>query len=101
MGHPSPSRKGKEKISEIKYPCGSEYLRAAVKYADSVGSSRVEPFYEKTFVTRYRPPLGVQVWCPDLLTSYIVQVPKMVYLFKAAFKNGLRFPLHPFIENVL
>ena len=99
--HPSLSGKGKGKISEIRYPSGSEYLRVAVKYADVVGPSRVEPLYEKTFVTRYRPPLGVQVWCPDLLTSYIVQVPKMVCFFDHAFENSLRFPLHPFIKNVL
>ena len=65
-----------------------------MKYADDVGPNRVEPLYEKTFVTYYRPPLGVQVWCPDLLTSYIVQVPKMVCFFEAAFEKGLRFPLH-------
>ena len=59
--HPSPSGKGKGKISEIGYPSGSKYLKAIVKYADVVGPSRVEPLYEKTFVTRYRPPLGVQV----------------------------------------
>ena len=100
-GHPSPPSKGKGKISEIRYPSGSEYLRAVVKYADVVGPSQVEPLYEKTFITHYRPPLGVQVWFPDLLTSYIVQVPKMVCFFEAAFENGLRFPLHPFIKNVL
>ena len=100
-GHPSPPSKGKGKISEIRYPSGSEYLRAAVKYADAVGPSWVEPLCEQTFINRYRPPLGVQVWCPDLLTSYIVQVPKMVCFFKAAVENGLRFPLHPFIKNVL
>ena len=71
-GHPSPPGKGKGKISEIRYPDGSEYLRAAVKYADAVGPSRVEPLCEQTFITRYRPPLGIQVWCPNLLTSYIV-----------------------------
>ena len=97
--HPSPFDKGKGKVSEIRYPSGSEYLKAAVKYADAVGPSRVSPFM--TFITRYRPPLGVQVWCPDLLTSYIFQVPKMVCFFEAAFENGLRFPLHPFIKNVL
>ena len=101
MGHPSPPSKGKGKISEIRYPSGSEYLRAAVKYADALGPSRVEPLYEQTFIALYRPPFGVQVWCPDLLTSYMVQVPKMVCFFEAAFENGLRFPLHPFIKNVL
>ena len=99
--HPSTSSKGKGNISEIRYPSGSQYLKVAVKYVDIVGPSRVEPLYEKTFVTRYRPPLGVQVWCPDLLTSHIVQVPKMVCFFEAVFENGLRFPLHPFIKNVL
>ena len=99
--HPFPSGKGKGKVSEIRYPSGSKYLKVAVKYADAVGPSRVEPLYEETFVTRYRPPLSIQVWCPDLLTSYIVQVPKMVCFFEAAFKKCLRFTLHPFIKNVL
>ena len=31
--------KGKEKISEIRYPYGSEYLRDVVRYADAVGPS--------------------------------------------------------------
>ena len=100
-GHPSPPSKGKGKISEIRYLSGSEYLKAAVKYADTMGPSQVESLYEKTFITRYRPPLGVQVWCPDLLTSYVVQVPKIVYFFEAAFENGLPFPLHPIIKKVL
>ena len=93
--------KGKGKISEIRYPCGSEYLRAAVRYANAVGLSRVEPSYAKTFATRYSPPPGVRIWCPDLLTSYVVLVPKMICFFEAAFENGLRFPLHPFIKIVL
>ena len=45
--HPSPSGKGKGKVSEIRYPSGSEYLKAVIKYADAVGPSRVEPLYEK------------------------------------------------------
>ena len=101
MDHPSSFGKGKGKISEIRYPSSPEYLKVAMKYADVVGPTWAEPLYEKTFVTRYRPPLGLQVWCPDLLTSYIVQVPKMACFFEAAFENGLRFPLHPFIKNVL
>ena len=60
-GHPSLPGKGKGKVSEIRYPNGSEYLRAAVKYVDVVGPSRVEPLYEKTFITRYRLPLSFQV----------------------------------------
>ena len=72
VGHPSSPGKGKGKISEIKYPGGSKYLRAAMRYEDVVGPSRVKPLYEETFVTRYKPPLGVRVWCPDLLTYYIV-----------------------------
>ena len=80
VGPPSLSGKGKSKVSEIRYPDDSDYLRAAVKYANVVVPSRVEPLYEKTFVTRYKPHLGVQVWCLDLLTTYVVQVPKMVYV---------------------
>ena len=97
---PLPS-KGKWKISEIRYPFGFEYLRASVRYADAVGPIRVEPSYAKTFATRYRPPPGVRIWCPDLLTSYVVLIFKMVCFFEAAFENGLRFPLHPFIKSVL
>ena len=101
-GEPSsPLGKGKDKIDEIKYPVGSEYLKSAVQNALAVGPSRVEPLYGKIFVRRYRPPFGVQVWSPDVLTSYVVQVPKMVCFFEAAFENGLRFPLHPFIKRVL
>ena len=100
-GHPSPPGKGKGKIIKIRYPSGSEYLKAVVKYVDDVGPSWIELLYEKTFIPNYRPPLGVQFWCLDLLTSYIVQVPKMVCFFEATFENNLRFPLYPFIMNVL
>ena len=92
--------KVKGKISEIRYPGGSEYLRAAVRYAEAVGPSRVEPSYTKTFATGYGPTSGVQIWCLDLLTSYVVPVPKMVFFFEVAFENGLHFPLHPFIKSV-
>ena len=98
---PLPLDKGKGRIDEIKYPVGSEYLKSAVQNALAVGSSRVEPLYGETFARRYRPPFGVQVWSPDILTSYVVQVPKMVCFFEVAFNNGLRFPLHPFIKRVL
>ena len=54
-----------------------------------------------TFARRYRPPFGVRVWSLDILTSYVVPVPKMVCFFEVAFDNGLRFPLHPFIKGVL
>ena len=101
VGSLPPLGKGKGKIREIRYPGGSEYLRAAVRYVEVVGPSRVEPSYAKTFSTHYRPPSGFQIWCLDLLMSYIVPVPKMVCFFEAAFKNGLRFPLHPFIKSVL
>ena len=68
---------------------------------DAVGPSRVEALFAKIFATRYGPPSSVRIWCPDLLTSSVVPVPKMVCFFEAAFENGLRFPLHPFIKNVL
>ena len=72
-----------------------------MRYTDVVEPSRVEPLYAKIFATRYVPPSGVRTWCPDLLTSYVVSVPKMVCFFKAAFENGLHFPLHPFIKSIL
>ena len=98
---PFPLGKGKGKINEIRYSSGSEYLRAAIQNAEVVGPNRVEPLYGEIFAARYGPPFGIQVWCPDVLTTYVVQVPKMVCFFKVAFENGLRFPLHPFIKKVL
>ena len=91
---PLPLDKGKSRIDEIKYPMGSEYLKSAMQNALAVGPSRVEPLYGETFSRRYRPPFCVQVWSLDILTSYVVQVPKTVCFFEAAFDNGLRFPLH-------
>ena len=93
--------KGKGRVDLIKYPGGSEYLKSAVQHALVVGPSKVGPSYEATFVRRYRPPFGVRVWSPDVLTSYVVFVPKVVCFFEVAFENGLRFPLHPFIKGVL
>ena len=93
--------KGKGRIDKIKYLVGSEYLKLAVQNALEVGPSRVEPLYGETFARRYRPPFGAQVWSPDILTSYLVQVPKMVCFFEVALENGLRFPVHPFIKRVL
>ena len=68
---------------------------------EAVILSQVEPSYAKTFATHYGRPSNVQIWCPDLLTSYVVPIPKMVCFFEAAFENGLHFPLHPFIKSVL
>ena len=82
---PFPLDKGKGKINEIQYPRGSEYLRVSIQKAEVVGPSQVEPLYGEILTARYGPPFGIQVWCPDVL----------------AFKNGLRFPLHPFIKRVL
>ena len=62
---------------------------------------KVGPSYGATFARRYRPPFSVRVWSPDVLTSYVVSVPKMVCFFEVAFDNGLHFPLHPFIKGVL
>ena len=66
-----------------------------------VAPSKVRPMYGATFAKRYRPPFGVRVWSPDVFTSYVVLVPKMVCFFEVAFDDGLRFPLHPFIKGVL
>ena len=93
--------KGKGRIDEIKYPRGSKYLKSVVQNALAVGPSKVEPLYGEIFAWRYRPPFGVQVWSPDVLTFYMIQVPKMVCFFKVAFDNGLRFLLQPFIKRVL
>ena len=96
-----PLDKGKGRVNLIKYPGGSEYLKSAVHHALTVGPSKVCPSYGVTFTRRYRPPPGVRVWSPDVLTFYVVSVPRMVCFFEVAFDNGLRFPLHPFIKGVL
>ena len=98
---PFPLDKGKGKLKEIRFPSGSEYLRAVIQKAEVVGPSRVEPLYGEIFTAWYGPLFGVQVWCPDTLTTYVVEVPKMVCFFEVVFKNGLLFPLHPFIKRVL
>ena len=98
---PFPLDKGKGRVDQIKYPGGSEYLKSAVQNALAVGPSKVGPLYGATFARRYRPPFGVRVWSLDVLTSYVVFVPKMVCFFEVAFDNGLRFPQHPFIKGVL
>ena len=66
-----------------------------------MGPSKVGPSYGATFSRCYRPPFGVRVWSPDVLTSYVVSVPKMVCFLEVAFNDGLCFPLHPFIKGVL
>ena len=96
-----PLDKGKGRVDQIKYPGGSEYLKSVVQRALAVGPRKVGPLYGATFARCYRPPFGVRVWSPDVLTSYVVSVPKMVCFFEVAFDNGLRFPLHPFIKGVL
>ena len=96
-----PLGKDKGMINLIKYPKGSDYLKSAVQHAVTVGLSKAGPSYGATFAKRYRPPLGVRVWSPDVLTFYVVPVPGMVCFFEVAFDNGLRFPLHPFIKGVL
>ena len=98
---PLPLDKGKGEINLIEYPRESEYLKSAVHHALTVGPNKVGPSYGATFARRYRPPFGVRVWSPDVLTFYVVSVPKMVCFFEVAFDNGLRFPLHPFIKGVL
>ena len=98
---PLPLDKDKDKINLIKYHGGSDYLKSSVQHAVTVGPSKVGPSYGITFADRYRPPPGVRVWTPDVLTFYVASVPGMVCFFEVAFDNGLRFPLHPFIKGVL
>ena len=78
---PFPLDKGKGRVNLIKYPRGSEYLKFAVRHALTVGPSKVGLSYGATFARRYRPPFGVRVWPPDVLTFYVVFVPKMVCFF--------------------
>ena len=96
-----PLDKGKEKVDLIKYPGGSEYLKSVVQHALTVGPSKVGPSYGAIFARRYRPPFGVRAWSPDVLTSYVVSMPKMACFFEVVFDNGLRFPLHPFMKGIL
>ena len=96
-----PLDKDKGKINLIKYPGGSDYLKSAVQHVVTVGPSKVDPSYGVTFAERYRPPLSVRIWTPDVLTFYAASVPRMVCFFEVAFDNGLRFPLHPFMKGVL
>ena len=96
---PFPLGKGNGKISQIRYPNSFEYLRAAIQNYEAASPSRVEPLHGEIFTAWYGPLFGVQVWCPDVLTTYVVQVPKMVCFFEVAFENYLRFPLHPFIKK--
>ena len=98
---PLPLGKDKRKINLIKYPKGSDFLNSTVRHAVNVGPSRVGPSYGAIFAERYRPPPGVRIWVPDVLTLYAASVPGMVCFFEVAFDNGLRFPLHPYIKGVL
>ena len=66
-----------------------------------MGTSRVKPLYGEIFAAQYGPSFGIQVWCLDVLTTYVVQVPKMVCFFEVEFENGLCFPLHHFIKRTL
>ena len=78
---PFPLDKGKGKLNEIRFPSSSEYLRASIQNAEAVGPSWVEPLYGEIFAARYGHLFRVQVWCPDVLTTYVVEVPKMVCFF--------------------
>ena len=65
---PFPLDKGKGKVDLIKYPEGSEYLKFVVQHALTMGPSKVGSSHGATFARRYRPPFGVRVWSPDVLT---------------------------------
>ena len=80
---PLPLDKGKGRVNLVNYPKGSEYLKSTVQHAVTVGPSKVGPSYGVTFAKCYRPPLGVQAWSPDVLTFYVVPVPRMVCFLKS------------------
>ena len=75
VGYLPPPSKGKGKISEIRYPGGSEYLRVVVRYANVVGPSRAKPSFVK-ILPLIMDPLPVfesgvltssrLMWCPFL-----------------------------------
>ena len=75
VGHPPLPDKGKERISEIKYPTGSEYLRAAVRCSDAVGPSRAgsslprRKFLPLAIDLQSVSMFGVQTFSP--LTSFM------------------------------
>ena len=78
---PLPLGKDKGKINLIKYPGGSDYLKSTVQHAANVRPSKVGPSYEVIFAERYRPPPGVRIWTPDVLTFYAASVPGKVCFF--------------------
>ena len=82
--------KGKGKINEIRYPSGSEYLRATIQNARSWASVGSNLCTVRSFRPGMVPSFGIQVWFPDVLTTYVVQVPKMVCFFEVAtYAKGL------------
>ena len=70
-GPPSPSGKGKSKDSEIRYPGGSDYLRAAMQNAEAVGLVGLSSFLERPSLLATGPPLVFMFGAPifSLLTS--------------------------------
>ena len=93
--------RARENLNKFGSLAALSILGLLFRKAEVVGPSRVEPLYGEIFTAWYGAPFGVQVWCPDTLTTYVVEVPKMVCFFEVAFKNSLLFPLHPFIKRVL
>ena len=89
---PFPLDKGKGKLNDTRIPNGSKYLRAAIQNAEAVGPSRVEPLYGEIFAARYGPPFGVQVWCLDVLATYVVEVPKIVCFLRWHSRTASAFP---------
>ena len=61
----------------------------------TVGHSKVNPSYGVTFAERYRPPPGIRVWTPDVLTFYVASVPGMVCFFEVAMIMVFVFPCTP------
>ena len=78
-----PSDESKEKINLIIYPGGSDYVKSVVQHAVIVGPSKVDPLYGSTFTERYRPPPGVWIWVPDVLTFYAAFVLGMVCFLRS------------------
>ena len=97
---PNPN-KGKGKVGGIGVVDSSSYLGAAYKHARLEGPSGEGPGLMRAYKARFGFPPGVEPWCPDSSIFYVEEVKGKVCFFLAAFENGLRFPLHPFIKSVL
>ena len=85
VGYLPPPSKGKGKISEIRYPGGSKYLRAAMRYVEAVGLAELSP-------RRLKPLLLVMDLPPASKSGVLTSSRLMLFLFPR-WSASLRRPL--------